>query len=106
MDKSVIPKFSLSEWKRYLPYILLIIAINIIWALFVFVFNRADSNTDNAYKLAESYRLSFERCTADQRKYVNAILYKNAQIENRDKVINTLKHSSDSTVNNIFQNEN
>lgn len=107
------PKFSVAQWGRNPILILLIISTNIIWALFMFVFNRADSNTDNAYKVAESYRISaeadraaYQRCTESQQKYINAILFKNAQIENRDKVINTLKHSSDSTVNNIFQNEN
>lgn len=87
-------KFSLNSWRRNAPIIILIFAINLIWFLFTFIFGRADSNTDNCYKLVEFYKDAYYKNQATLDEYTRALFYKDAQIKNRELTIDSLRHNN------------
>lgn len=107
MEKSP-PKFSLTEWRRHTPTILLIFAVNIIWGLLFLITSRSDDNTENAYRLLEEHKKRADKFENLVFEFSRALMYKEAQLKNRDFYIDSiLKAKTDSVTRiKLFKNEN
>lgn len=94
MDKTP-PRFGLLDYKKHPQTVLLIISINIIWGLLLFITNRSDDNTENAYRLLDEHKERADKFENLVFEYTRAIMFKDAQIKNRDVYIDSLKRSQE-----------
>lgn len=91
-DFSTVNRYTLKEWVRHPTTIILIVAVNVIWVLiFVITDSAKDSNKDCLEQVAY-LRERVEKLERQVDDYTKAVMYKDAQIKNRDVIIDSLKY--------------
>lgn len=91
-DFNTVNRYTLKEWVRHPTTIILIVAVNVIWVLiFVITDSAKDSNKDCLEQVAY-LRERVEKLEKQVDDYTKAVMYKDAQIKNRDVIIDSLKY--------------
>ncbi|NGM63524.1 hypothetical protein G5B30_16565 [Sphingobacterium sp. SGG-5] len=91
-DFNTVNRYTLKEWVRHPTTIILIVAVNVIWVLiFVITDSAKDSNKDCLEQVAY-LRERVEKLEKQVDDYTKAVMYKDAQIKNRDVIIDSLRY--------------
>ena len=89
-------KYTLKEWVKHPTTILLAIAVNVIWILIFMIVNGAKDTAKDANKecleQVAYLRDRVEKLEKQLDNYTRTIMFKEAQIKNRDLVIDSLRY--------------
>lgn len=83
-------KYTLKEWIKHPTTIILIVAVNVVWILIFTITNMAQDKSKECMEQVVYLRDRLERVERQVDEYTTAIMYKDAQIKNRDSVIDSL----------------
>lgn len=91
LNTNPVAKYTLKQWISHPTTILLAVAVNIIWALIVYIVWNSNRGKDDCMKQVVKLEERVKVLEKIQDDYVKSILFKDGQIKNRDNVIDSLK---------------
>lgn len=86
-----VSKYTLKEWIRHPTTIILIIAVNVVWILIFTITGMAKDKSKECMEQVVYLRERLEKVERQVDEYTTAIMYKDAQIKNREAVIDSLR---------------
>lgn len=92
MGEQIINKYTLKEWVKHPTTIILIIAVNVIWILIFLLTDSAKDGQKDCLEQVAYLRERVEKLEKQVDDYTKAVMYKDAQIKNRDLVIDSLRY--------------